>query len=76
MRVGIQVEIGMGRFVVHSMAPRVIGSPVDINIQEGKVAISFCLHGELNALVDTVQVVKEVLSLSGPCGQMTKVSST
>jgi hypothetical protein len=27
---------------------------------EGKVAVSFYLHGKLKALVDTVQVVREV----------------
>jgi hypothetical protein len=57
---GIQVGVGMGRFMVYSMSEGTIGSPVNINIQEGKVAISFHLHGELDGLVDTVQVVKEV----------------
>jgi hypothetical protein len=52
MRAGIQVEVVMGRFT--------IGSPVNTDIHEGKVADSFRLHGELDALVDTVQVVKEV----------------
>jgi hypothetical protein len=54
MRAGIQVEVNMGRFTVHSMALGAIRSLVNVDIQEGKVAISFCLHGELNALVDTV----------------------
>jgi hypothetical protein len=43
------------------MAQRIIGSPVNIYVKEGEVALSFGLHGELNALVDTVQVVQEVL---------------
>jgi hypothetical protein len=51
----------MGRFtVVHFMAQRAIGSPVNIYVKEGKVVVSFPLHGKLNILVDTVQVVKEV----------------
>jgi hypothetical protein len=56
----IQVEVGVCSFTVHSMVQGAIGSPVNIDIQEEKVAVSFRLHGELNALVDTVQVVKEV----------------
>jgi hypothetical protein len=51
----------MGRFAVHPVAQGAIRSPVYVDIQEGKVAVSFRLHGELNVLVDTVQVVKEVL---------------
>jgi hypothetical protein len=60
MRAGIQVEAGMGRFMVQSVAQRTIGSPVNIYVKEGKVAVFFRLHGELNALVDAVQVAKEV----------------
>jgi hypothetical protein len=47
------------------MAQRAIGSPTNIYVKEGKVAISFHLHDELNDSVDTVQVVKEVLQLVG-----------
>jgi hypothetical protein len=50
----------MGRFTVHFMAQRAMGSPADIYVKEGKVTISFCVHDELNVLVDTVQVIKEV----------------
>jgi hypothetical protein len=60
MRARVQVKVVKGRFMVHSMAQGTIGSPVNIYVKEGKVAISFHLHGELNVLVDTVQVVKEV----------------
>jgi hypothetical protein len=42
------------------MAQTAIGSPVNIYVKEGNVAISFRLHGELNVLVDTLQVVTEV----------------
>jgi hypothetical protein len=54
--------------MVYLMAQRTIKSPVNICVQEGKVAVSFCLHGELNVLVDTIQVVKEVLQPVGTMG--------
>jgi hypothetical protein len=57
------------------MAQRTVGSPVNIYVKEREMALTFGLHGELNALLDTVQVVQEVCSLSGICGQMMKVSS-
>jgi hypothetical protein len=50
----------MGRLTVYLMTWTAIVSPVNTYVQEGKTAISFHLHGELNALVDTVQMVKEV----------------
>jgi hypothetical protein len=34
------------------MTQRAIGPPVNIYVKEGKVAVSFRLHGELNVLVD------------------------
>jgi hypothetical protein len=43
------------------MAQRTVGSPVNIYIQEGEVALSFSLHGEPNAMVDTVKGAEEVL---------------
>jgi hypothetical protein len=46
--------------MVHFMALRSIRSAVNICVKEERMAISFHLHGELNVLVDTVQVVKEV----------------
>jgi hypothetical protein len=80
---GVKVETGMGRFTVHSMAQRTVESPININVKKGKVALSFVVHGELNALVDTVQVVQEVLwfvgsvwpysSSSTPCSQTSSV---
>jgi hypothetical protein len=45
------------------MAQRTIESSVNIYVKEGKVPVSFCLHGELNVLVDTIQVVEEVPQL-------------
>jgi hypothetical protein len=53
----IKVEVVMGGFTVHFMAQR--------TVKEQEVALSFGLHGQLNALVDTVQVVEEVLQLFG-----------
>jgi hypothetical protein len=47
------------------MAQRTVGSPVHIYVKVEEVALSFGLHGELNALMDTVQVVLEVLQLVG-----------
>jgi hypothetical protein len=60
VRTGGDINVGMGRFAVYLMAPRAIRSPVNICVQEGKVAVSFGLHGKLNILVDSVQVIKEV----------------
>jgi hypothetical protein len=37
-------------------AQKAIRSPINIYAQEGKVAVSFRLHGELTAVEDTVQV--------------------
>jgi hypothetical protein len=61
----VKVEVGMGRFTVHSMAQGTVGSPVNIYVNEWEAALSFGHHGELTALVDTVQVVQEVLQLVG-----------
>jgi hypothetical protein len=40
----------MGRVAVHPVAQGAIRSPVDVDIQEGKVAVSLRLHGELYGL--------------------------
>jgi hypothetical protein len=37
-------------------AQKAIRSPINMCSQEGNVAVSFRLHGELSAVVDTVQV--------------------
>jgi hypothetical protein len=50
----VEVENGMCGFAVHYDAQRAVGSPVKIYVQEGKVALPFGLHGELNALMDDV----------------------
>jgi hypothetical protein len=44
----------MGEFVVHSVAPRAVNTPLNISVQEGEVDLTFGLHDELNALVDAV----------------------
>ena len=58
------------------MAQSTVRSPVNIYVKEGEVAVSYGLHGELDALADNVQVVQKSFSLPGPCYWMTKVSST
>jgi hypothetical protein len=47
------------------MVQRTISLPVNIYVNEGKMAVSFRLHGELNLLVDTVQVIKEAPQPTG-----------
>jgi hypothetical protein len=42
----------MGKFTVHFVAQRAIGSPVNVNVKERNAAVSFSLHGELNVQVD------------------------
>jgi hypothetical protein len=58
------------------MPQTAISPPVNIYIQGAEVVISFHLHGELNVLLDTVQVSDEVSQSVRPLGQMIKVSST
>jgi hypothetical protein len=53
----------VGRITVHPVAQRTIRFPVNIYIKEGEVALTFSLHGELNAQVAAVQVVQEILWL-------------
>jgi hypothetical protein len=36
----------MGRLTVHFVAQRAIGFPLNTCVKEGKVAVSFRLHGE------------------------------
>jgi hypothetical protein len=57
------------------MALRASRFPVNIYMQECKLAISFHLCGELNGLVGTVRWSKKPLSLLGLWGQLTNVSS-
>jgi hypothetical protein len=41
---------------------------VDVNIKEGKMVDPFGLHSELNVLMATVQVVKELRQLAWTMG--------
>jgi hypothetical protein len=41
------------------MAQGVIRSPIDINVQERKVAILLRLHGKLNIPVKAIQILKQ-----------------
>jgi hypothetical protein len=52
MRPSVEVEIRMCGFAVHSVAHRAVGSPVNIRVQEGKVALYFGLLGKLYALMN------------------------
>jgi hypothetical protein len=47
------------------MAHRTVGSLISICVKEWEVILTFDLHRELNALVNTVHVVQEVLQLVG-----------
>jgi hypothetical protein len=40
------------------MAQQAIRFPVDMNVKEGKAAISLNAHGESNVLVDIIQLVR------------------
>jgi hypothetical protein len=57
------------------MAQRGIRSLINIRVQERKVTVSFHHHGELNVLVDAVQVVEEVIWLVQFMGPDDKVLS-
>jgi hypothetical protein len=62
---GVKVEVGMGSFTVHSMVQRTVEFSVNVCVKECEVTFTFGLHGELNALVYTVQIVQEFLQLVG-----------
>jgi hypothetical protein len=54
MGLGIEIEIGMSGFAVHFVYQRATRSPVNIQVQERKVAFAFSFHGELNGLTEAV----------------------
>jgi hypothetical protein len=60
-----EIENGVGGLAVHSVAQRTARSPINVCVQEGEVAVTFSLLGELNALVDAVEVVQEVFQFVG-----------
>jgi hypothetical protein len=57
MGLGVEVKIGVSGLAVHFMSQRAIRSPVNVQVQEWEVAFTFGFHGELNGLMDSVQVV-------------------
>jgi hypothetical protein len=57
MGLGVEVEIGVSGLAVHFVSQRAIRSSVDIQVQEWEVAFTFGFHGELNGLMEAVQVV-------------------
>jgi hypothetical protein len=64
--------------ITNSAAPEPEGSSPhsrEVNIKEGKMAVPFGLHSELNVLTDSVQVVKEFRQLAWTVSQMTNVST-
>jgi hypothetical protein len=59
----------------YTVAQRAVRSPLSIYFQEREMALPFGLHGELNARWMLLRWFRNSFSLSGPCGQMTKVSA-
>jgi hypothetical protein len=57
MGLGVEVEIGVSGLAVHFVTQRAIRSSVNIQVQEWQVAFTFGFHGELDGLMDVVQVV-------------------
>jgi hypothetical protein len=70
--VGIEKDVSVSGFTVDSVSQLAIRFVVDVNIKDRKMA---CLHSELDVLMDTVQVIKEVIQFGCLCGQITNVSS-
>jgi hypothetical protein len=57
MGLGVEVEIGVSGLAVYFVTQRAIWSSVNIQVQKWEVAFTFGFHGELNGLMDAVQVV-------------------
>jgi hypothetical protein len=57
MELGVEVKIGVSGLAVHFVTQRAIRSSVNIQVQEWEVAFTFGFYGELNGLMDAVQVV-------------------
>jgi hypothetical protein len=51
-------QIGACRFLVYHMAQQAVRFTVDMNVKEGKTAVFFNAHRELNVLVDMIQLVR------------------
>jgi hypothetical protein len=67
--VGAEAEVRVSGFAVNFMALGTVSFTVDANIVEGKMADTLSLHSEINVLMDTVQVVKELQHLASTTGQ-------
>ena len=52
----VQVKVCVGRFSVDFMAQGAIRSPINVNVQERKVAILLRFHGKLNIPVKAIQM--------------------
>jgi hypothetical protein len=63
VRASIQAEAGVGGFMIRLMTHCTIRFHVNVNVQVGKMAISFHFHSELNILMDTIQMVKKAFQL-------------
>ena len=57
------------------MAQGTLRSPIGVYVSRRKVTL-LRLHGEVDIPVKAIHTVKKLSRLSGPYGQMTKVSST
>lgn len=66
----------MGGFVINVIILVTIRSPMNIDVQEGKVAVCSDLLREIDTPVDIIHMVTEALQLLRSLGQMIKVSST
>jgi hypothetical protein len=74
MTARVEIEINLGRFIIHLMTQHSIRSPVNINVRDWKVIVSFSFIGEMNVPMDTVQVLKEICQSVGPMGPYDKSS--
>jgi hypothetical protein len=54
---GVEVKIYVSGLAVHFVSQTAIRSSVNIQVQEWEVAFIFGFHGELNGLMDALQVV-------------------
>jgi hypothetical protein len=57
MGLGVEVKIGVGGLVAHFVSQRAIRSSVNIQVQEWEMGFTFGFRGEMNGLMDAVQVV-------------------
>lgn len=56
-RVVVRVQTCLSAFSVNQVTQWPNGPPANTPVQEGKTAAPFTLHGQLDVLVDTIQVV-------------------